>query len=269
MNSFNLSFLKLDLMSSKRLISAAIFLSKSSFKAQHSRNSLGAFWITIHSLAFLIFLTLLRHLFFGIQDVALDIARIFIAYSIFGLLVCPLRDGATYLLRNRAYLEGTNLPVSFFLLKTIIDSFRSIFYSWIIIPIVIIWSGSSFNFLSVPILLVWIFTYILLYCGIAGWLAPLVLKFPDIEQVIQSVITAGLFITPIWWKLDSLDSDFAKLLCSMNPFYWGIQSVQDVFLGGFADSRNLFKFLLFSVVNFAMGIVVFWAVKRKFLYWYR
>jgi lipopolysaccharide transport system permease protein len=266
MSSFN--YLKIELVSTRKLIKAILFLSKTSFRSQHSANRLGPLWITIHSLVFLVFLTMLRHLFFGINNPAIDIARIYVAYSIFGVLTHPLRDGGNYLLRNRVYFEGTNLPVSLFLVKSLIDTFRSLSFSWVLVPIVILWSGLSLNPREFPILFVWLFSYIVLYVGIANWLAPLILRFPDIEQIIQAVITAGLFMTPIWWKIENLNSDFAQNLCSINPFYWGIQSIQNVFLGGSIDSDNLKKFMAFAGLNFLVGTSVFLLVKRKFIYWY-
>jgi ABC-type polysaccharide/polyol phosphate export permease len=241
-------------------------LSKFTFKSSYGTSYLGPIWIIVNSLSFLVFFVVLRQVFFSSGDLKGDVVRIYIGYSIFTICASGIRDGAVAISRNRVYLEGTVMPVSFVLLKACADTLRIAFYSIIPIPGLMIWNGVKPQFSQFIFVAFWVVAYVIFFIGLASWLGLLILRIPDVNSVVQTILTGAMFITPIWWRIEDVRSEFAITIVNINPIAWAIQSIEDVFIGGSASIADLAKFFTFSLVNFLVGAIVMKFSNRKFIY---
>ena len=245
----------------------AWLLSKFSMKANFINTKIGPFWITLNSLTYVLFFAILKNLFFGSAGISTDVARIYVAFTLFTMSTAGIREGSASFSRHRVYLESSAIPLTTILLKSYFDIIRTSFYSILVIPVVLLWSGINPNWNQAFWLLVWFLIWSLLIIGMSAWLGIVTVQLPDISPLLQSLLTGLMFMTPIWWNASDVKSGFGETIVSSNPFAWCIQSVSGVFYGSDADLLSLTKMSLFAGLNLMLAWLVLTVVGRKIIYW--
>lgn len=123
-----------------------------------------------------------------------------------------------------------------------------------------IWPGLAF-LLAIPglILVVLNGTVATLTIGIVS------ARFRDIPQVINSVVQILFFITPIFWKPESLKGH--AYITDFNPLYHLVEVVRAPLLGNVPSAGNYFAVFLLTLINVAIGGVFFARFRSRLAYW--
>jgi ABC-2 type transport system permease protein len=107
------------------------------------------------------------------------------------------------------------VPKGIFVLATVLSGTVNLLISLVPLALIMLVMGHPFTsalvFLPVPIVLTTFFTL-----GISLALAPLSIMFADIVPIYQVVLTAWLYLTPIFYPLTALPDEYRRIMV-LNP----------------------------------------------------
>jgi ABC-2 type transport system permease protein/lipopolysaccharide transport system permease protein len=90
-------------------------------------------------------------------------------------------------------------------------------------------------------------------------------RFRDIPQLIASIVQILFFLTPIFWKPESLRA--YAYVTDFNPFFHLLEIVRAPLLGNFPTTANYFAVLLLTLINVAVASAFFSRYRARIAYW--
>ena len=90
-------------------------------------------------------------------------------------------------------------------------------------------------------------------------------RFRDIPQLIASVVQILFFLTPIFWKPESLKGH--AYIVDFNPFYHLLEIVRAPLLGNWPTQTNYVGALLVTLINVAIAGALFSRFRSRIAYW--
>lgn len=161
-------------------------------------------------------------------------------------------------------LLGYNFPTSVLIVKVIWRNIINLLHNLIVIVIVVMIFPTDlgiFSFLS-------ILGFVAIYLN-AVWVAmlfgTLALRYRDLPMIIGNIVQTAFFMTPIFWKVDSLGPH--AYLAEINPFYAFIALIRQPILGEIPDVHNYLYVLLITIVGWCLGIWCYGKTRHKITYW--
>ena len=112
---------------------------------------------------------------------------------------------------------------------------------------------------------------LLLMCfcmGLGMMLSALAVFFRDVMHLWSVVITAWMYLTPIFWTTDFIGqmARWIQVLVVVNPMYNYLQFMRDIFLFNTVPSALTFGLcVVWAVLALAIGYTVFHKTEHKFI----
>lgn len=106
-----------------------------------------------------------------------------------------------------------------------------------------------------------------LVLGIIYLTSAVVVFFKDLTQIINIILQVGIWMTPIMWNADILNSRVLKFIFKLNPMYYIVDGFRDALLGDSWLGNKLkwtLYFWIFTVLIFMAGTTVFRRLKIHF-----
>jgi len=188
---------------------------------QHRRTRLGPLWLLINYLAFagtFIFVM-------GDGENGVNYA----AYVATGLLVWfylveVIGQGVSVFVREEAFIRGTTLPLTVYVMRTLAQTLIRTAYALVGCLIILYMAGLLFTLYWLwaivgVIVIVWVSPAAILVSGFAGAF------FPDSQYIIGNALRIGMFLTPIFWSYDGAQGARA-IFSHWNPFTYFIEIVR-------------------------------------------
>jgi lipopolysaccharide transport system permease protein len=230
---------------------------------RYRRSVLGPFWLTA-SMAIMVSSL-------GVVYAELFKQRVddFLPYFCVGLLVwnllsAYLTEGGTLFTGSESYIKQIRLPFSVYVYrsswaKLIIFAHNFIIYIGVMIYFQK-WPGVV-SLLAIPgvMLVVLNGTIVSLTIGVIS------ARFRDVPQVINSIVQILFFITPVFWKPDSLKGH--AYITDFNPLFHLVEIVRSPLLGGVPSVANYVAVLLLTLVNVAIAGAFFTRFRARIAYW--
>ena len=102
--------------------------------------------------------------------------------------------------------------------------------------------------------------------GLGLFLAAATVFFRDIQNIWGVVTLAWLYLTPIFYTIDSMSPVLRYWIPKINPMYIYITQMRDFVLkGGWTWTVLIWRGALVAVVMVAVGMFVFTKAKDKFI----
>ena len=230
---------------------------------KYRRSVLGPFWLTASTATMVVALGVLYAELFNerIDD--------FIPFFCAGLLVWNLiasylTEGGTLFTGSESYIKQIRLPYSMYVYrsswaKLIIFAHNFIIYIGVLTYFQI-WPG-VISLLAVPglVLVVLNGTIVSFSIGIVS------ARFRDIPQLIASIVQMLFFLTPIFWKPESLRGH--AYLTDFNPFFHLLEIVRAPLLGNLPSTTSYLAVMLLTLINLAIASAFFSRFRARIAYW--
>jgi ABC-type polysaccharide/polyol phosphate export permease len=118
----------------------------------------------------------------------------------------------------------------------------------------------SYQLLVVPL---WLFLI-----SFTGWviglmLAPIACKVPDVNNLVNFLVRAGFFLSPVMWTYDMFSKRFGdgwhSVLAHMNPTVVPITEMRDAILGESSNIPSYGYVMCFSlaIIGYILGSIIF------------
>jgi lipopolysaccharide transport system permease protein len=230
---------------------------------RYRRSILGPFWLTVSMAIMVIALGALYAVLFNqpIDD--------FLPYFCVGILVWTLiasymTDSGILFTGSESYIKQISLPYSVYVYraswsKLVIFAHNFLIYFGVLIYFQI-WPG-AIALLAIPGLMIVVLngTFASLTIGIVS------ARFRDIPQLIASSVQIFFFGTPIMWRPETLKEH--AYIADFNPFFHLLEIVRAPLLGNIPTAANYIAVLLLTLINIAVGSVLFSRYRARIAYW--
>jgi lipopolysaccharide transport system permease protein len=120
----------------------------------------------------------------------------------------------------------------------------------------------SATILFLPIILA---VQIVFSCGLALILATLTVFYRDVQNIMEALLLAWFFLTPIVWRMEDLFPSYGRLMYIVNPLASIISAYRDVlYSGGMPGLDFLARTFVTSVLLLIVGYIYFRRASKRF-----
>ncbi len=232
-------------------------------KVKYKNSILGLLWSVLNPLLTMVVLTIVfSNLFrFDIENYPVYLITGQVMFNFFSeatnMAMNSINDNAQLI--KKVYIPKYIFPVS-----KGISSFVNLVFSLIAVVCLII-------YMKIPITKAIIFsalslTYILIFAiGIGLILVSLNVFFRDVQHLYGVILTAWMYLTPIFYPTSIIPEKFGWLITS-NPLFYMIQHFRECILYGKIPSLELnIVCLLNAIITFIIGLWIFYKSQDKFI----
>jgi len=212
-----------------------LHLANSDLQSRFRRSSLGIIWAMIHPLMFAMLYALVLSALFK-QDIKIVAVYVFAGFIVWDAMSSFVSQGAASIINGGGYLKQAPIPMIIFPVRTSLTVLTILslafvafflFRTGVILiaridePIVTIY------WLWVAPIFAMVFLLGSAWATIVGFMN---LKFRDTQQVLQIVLQALWFASPVFFPREAFDSAHLKLWAAVNPVIGFLDAFRDVTL---------------------------------------
>jgi ABC-type polysaccharide/polyol phosphate export systems, permease component len=160
---------------------------------------------------------------------------------------------------KKIYFPREVLPISF-----VISQFINMLLTFIIIFIVIIFSGIGINLLAILYLPIIMLIEFVLALGFTMLTSALTVYFRDLEYILGIISMAWMYLTPIIYSQESVPDEIMPIF-NLNPITPVIIAFRDIlYYKRVPEMNTLYQAILMGIVVLVIGCYSFSKLKRHF-----
>lgn len=239
------------------------------FKQKYKGSILGALWSVIVPLFMMVIYTFVFSEIFHVKWSAESNDKyeyalvIFCGLSSFNMLSEVMTRSITAISGNVNYVKKVIFPLEMLPIAITVTAFVNclISYGILIVGRLILYRSIYITTLEIVFVVVPLFLTCL---GVSYLLSALAVFYKDIANAISIFVTALMYISPVFYSLDAVPSQF-KAIAIINPLTYIIENARRVCLYGYNISITYFVCsICIAAIIFAIGELVFKRVKDGF-----
>jgi ABC-type polysaccharide/polyol phosphate export permease len=226
-------------------------------KLRYRNSVLGFFWSLVNPLLMMVVLTIVFAVLLRNRSIPN-----FPVFVLIGILVWNLHTsclvGATGSvvaaapLVNKIYFPRIMLPASVVLANLVNFLLSLVAYTAVAIFFSIQFSGSLLLF---PLILL---AQLLFSLGLAFLVSVLNVYYRDTQIILETVLLGWFFLTPVFYRMEDLFPDYARLVYIVNPMASLVEAYRAVlYAGGMPDLYFFGRTFATCLVVAAVGLIVF------------
>ncbi|WP_333549114.1 MULTISPECIES: ABC transporter permease [Clostridium] len=228
-------------------------------KLKYRRSFLGYLWSVLNPLFVMIIMTIVFSTMFS-RNIENFPVYLFTGKMLFDFMSTSTNQAMTSVTGNAALLKKTYVPKYIFTLSKVTSCMVDLLFSFGALFIVMLATRAHiyWTFFLFPIVVIQIYIFC---CGLGFFLAEFNVFFRDVQYIYQAIITAWMYLTPIFYPVESLPGSVAFIVKGLNPLYYYVAQFRDlVYYGRFPGPRVFWGGWLIAFVMLVLGVLMF---KRK------
>lgn len=195
-------------------------------KLKYRRSVLGYVWSVLNPLLVMVVMAVVFSTMFQ-RDIKNYPVYLFTGQLVYNFMNQSTHQAIGSIVGNGALLKKAYVPKYIFTLAKISSGLVDFFFSLGALAIVMIVTGAPFSKYNLLIPFVALQEYV--FCiGLGLFLAQANVFFRDIQYIYNAVTTAWMYLTPIFYPLDSLPSNLQWLIKHLNPMYFYVGQFRDI-----------------------------------------
>ncbi len=160
---------------------------------------------------------------------------------------------------KKIYFPRQILPISF-----TISQFVNMLLSFVVIFIVLIFSGIKFNFKALACLPIIMLVQFILCLGITFVVSALTVYLRDLEYILSIISMAWMYLTPILYPIENVPEAY-RGICYINPMTSIIVAYRDILYSSKVPEMGTLVIAVFmGILLLAIGLVSFEHLQRHF-----
>lgn len=199
-------------------------------KLKYRRSILGYLWSILNPLMIMIVMTVVFSTMFQ-RNIENFPVYLFTGQIMFNFMNQSTHQALSSIDGNASLLKKAYVPKYIFTFSKITSGLVDFFFSIGALIIVMLVTGTRFSWCNLLTPLVAIQLYV--FClGLGLFLAQANVFFRDIQYIYGAVTTAWMYMTPIFYPIESLSSEMQWIIKHLNPMYFYITQFRDVMYYG-------------------------------------
>lgn len=239
-------------------------LVRKDLRGRYKGSVLGFLWTFINPLLQLIVYTIV---FSGIMRAGIEKFYLFLFVALVPWIFfsSSVASGAVSIVSQQDMVKKIYFPRQVLPVAYVTSSFFNMLFSFIIIFIVLIFSGVGVNFralLYLPIVMLVEYTLAL---GIAMLTSSLTVYFRDLEHILNIVTMAWLYLTPIMYSVDMVPEKYLTIF-NLNPMTPIIIVYRDIlYYKRIPEIEVLMQAFIIGIITLVVGNTIFIHLQKGFV----
>lgn len=255
-----------DLMASLRRPEFWVYSSWLDILTKYRRTRVGLWWAIIPTA---VFVGALGSIYGQLMSLELDmyIPFLCLGYILWRFLTHVLNDSAGVFRAHQAYIQQGRVNLFDYLMRVFA---KAAFYFLVSMPVLVgvyLWSESArISDLWTLLLTTPVFAYCVLLIGCH--VAFLAARFPDVAEVINTVLIFAFLLTPILWHPSQAPGgEVLAILMKANPAFHLLEFVREPALGVMPTRFTIVYVLAFAGIGTASAAFLYGALARRVPFW--
>lgn len=242
------------------------------FKIKYRRSVLGVAWSVLNPLLMMIVMSIVFSTIFAQGRNGSITPDMYPLYLIVGNITFSVMSESTNqalmsIIAASSLLKKVKVHRWVFPVQKVLFSLVNFAFSLVAVAIVMLWFHivPSWHLILLPVCL---FLLMCFCMGLGLMLSALAVFFRDVMHLWSVVITAWMYLTPIFWTTDFISqmAHWIQVLVVVNPMYNYLQFMRDIFLFNTTPSMlTLGLCVIWAVIALVVGYAVFHKTEHKFI----
>ena len=251
-----------DLIKAFKNYDAWIYLAWFDIKTRYRRTVLGPIWMVIVTMISIGCMGVLSSILFK-ADIATFLPYVACGIISWNYLTIIINESCNLYIVNAYSIQNIKTNLITLCLRMFVRNTLVFLHSLALVFLILVITN-GFNvkhFLLIPALI--IIAINALCIGITfGFFSA---RFRDIVQIIQTILTIMIFITPIMWKKEMLNDH--QIIALLNPFTHFIAIIREPLLGNVPSIDNFSAILIITITNVIIASHCYNRFKHRLVFW--
>ena len=233
-------------------------------KLKYRRSVLGYVWSVLNPLLTMIVMTIVFSKMFS-RNIENFPVYLFCGQLLFNFMNTSTRQAISSINANAALLKKTYVPRYIFTISKITSGLVDLVFSLgaLLIVILVTRAKLSWTALLFPVVILQLYMFCI---GLGLFLAQANVFFRDVEYIYNAVITAWMYLTPIFYPIEMLPDNVLWMVKYLNPMYFYVGQFRDlVYLGQLPGPVIHTAGWVAAIVMLVVGIWSFRRSEDKFI----
>jgi len=224
---------------------------------------LGPFWITVTMAAMIggVGLMYSQLLNLSLAEYVPWLATGIVFWTLFSQVIT---EGCDSFIGSGVIIKQTAIPMFSFIARMLTRNLINFAHQVIIVAAVLIWSGLWRH--SDPLLSLLGLVLVLVNLS---WLALLTgivsARFRDVPQIINALVQISLFLTPVFWRPESIRSH--RFILTGNPFHHMLEVTRRPLLGEPVQPESYVILIVMALAGWAVAFSLFSRSRRRVVHY--
>ena len=237
-------------------------LAKTDFKVRYNGSILGYLWALLKPLLIFLILNFIFSRVFGagVNNYSLNLLT---GLILWGYFIDGTKIGLTSLYTKGTLISKINIPRSAIIIASTVHTTITFIINLAILGVFFIWFNVVPGFASLGIFIIYLILFYIFILGFTFLTAPLYLKYRDLDQIWEVLLTLGFYATPIIYPLSFIPERVQRWLW-LNPTSYLIHYSKLALINNeLITFGNLILLTFLITMFFLIGILVFNRYKNQ------
>jgi len=233
-------------------------------KLKYRRSFLGYIWSILNPLMIMMIMVIVFSNMFRF-DIESYPVYLIIGQTLFNFVNESTTLSINSIMDNAPLLKKTYVPKYIFTISKVTSSLVNLLFALGAMLVVFIVCKVHFNiyFLFIPVILFQIYVFSL---GLGLFLAQGAVFFRDVQHIYGAIMTAWMYLTPIFYPITALPETIRKVVVTFNPMYFYITQFRTIVMDGtMPDFSVILSGCIVSLAAFIVGTLAFSKTQDKFI----
>lgn len=242
------------------------------FKIKYRRSVLGVAWSVLNPLLMMVVMSIVFSTIFGQSRNGSIRPEMYPLYLIVGNITFSVMSESTNqalmsIIWASSLLKKVKVHRWVFPVQKVLFSLVNFSFSLVAVALVMLFFCvvPTWHLILLPVCLLLLMCFCM---GLGMMLSALAVFFRDVMHLWTVVITAWMYLTPIFWTTDYISqmAHWIQVLVVVNPMYNYLQFMRDIFLFNTVPSALTFGLCVaWAILALAIGYTVFHKTEHKFI----
>lgn len=242
------------------------------FKIKYRRSVLGVAWSVLNPLLMMVVMSIVFSTIFAQGRNGSVAPELYPLYLIVGNVTFSVMSESTNqalmsIIWASSLLKKVKVHRWVFPVQKVLFSLVNFSFSLVAVALVMLFFrvAPTWHLILLPVCLLLLMCFCM---GLGMMLSALAVFFRDVMHLWSVVITAWMYLTPIFWTTDFISqmARWIQVLVVVNPMYNYLQFMRDIFLFNTVPSALTFGLcVVWAVLALAIGYTVFHKTEHKFI----
>ena len=242
------------------------------FKIKYRRSVLGVAWSVLNPLLMMVVMSIVFSTIFGQSRNGSIKPEMYPLYLIVGNITFSVMSESTNqalmsIIWASSLLKKVKVHRWVFPVQKVLFSLVNFSFSLVAVALVMLFFRvvPTWHLILLPVCLLLLMCFCM---GLGMMLSALAVFFRDVMHLWTVVITAWMYLTPIFWTTDYISqmAHWIQVLVVVNPMYNYLQFMRDIFLFNTVPSALTFGLCVaWAILALAIGYTVFHKTEHKFI----
>lgn len=238
---------------------------KKNFKAQYRNSLLGVLWTVLNPLLNMIVLSLVFSKLFGRADNYLKYPiYLFCGNLIFNMMRQITNQSLNCLVSNSGLIKKVKISYAVFPLSNMFTALVNFGVAFIALLVVMLIVGQPFKW-TIVLTFIILPAVLLFSVGIGFVLSSMFVFFRDIKHLYEVFLTLWMYLTPIFYTADRLESETVAMVIGINPMTHYVEFFRSLVGGVIPGGVELLVCYAWGIGMAILGYMIFRMNRKKYI----